>query len=271
MFAWILKTNPEKRGRSGSMRPLVEFAWQRRRREVEEALEERLDAEVVHGAPEEDGRDVAGEKRRLVEGVPRLEKLELVLERGVRGRPERRDEIGVVEGHVHRRDALALGRVAALVAQERLAPAVVHALEVGSSADRPRDGVAGDPEDALDLVHEVERVLAGAVELVDERDDRDPPHPADLEELDRLRLDALGAVDEHDGRVRGRERAVRVLGEVVVARRVEEVHVVPAYGNCRTLVVIEIPRWRSSSIQSLVVCRWFLRVLTEPARWIAPP
>ena len=35
--------------------------------------------------------------------------------------------------------------------------------------------------------------------------------------------------------------------------------------------MIEIPRWRSSSIQSLVVWRWLLRVFTEPARWIAPP
>ena len=46
----------------------------------------------------------------------------------------------------------------------------------------------------------------------------------------------------------------------------------PAYGNCRTLVVIEMPRCRSSSIQSLVVWRLaFRRVFTEPARWIAPP
>src|SRR5471032_2779889 len=32
-----------------------------------------------------------------------------------------------------------------------------------------------------------------------------------------------------------------------------------------------MPRWRSSSIQSEVVARWFLRSLTAPARWIALP
>src|ERR1017187_7680427 len=32
-----------------------------------------------------------------------------------------------------------------------------------------------------------------------------------------------------------------------------------------------MPRWRSSSIQSLVVARWFLRSFTAPARWMALP
>src|SRR2546430_2031100 len=32
-----------------------------------------------------------------------------------------------------------------------------------------------------------------------------------------------------------------------------------------------MPRWRSNSIQSDVVARWFLRAVTDPARWTAPP
>src|SRR5437899_12572704 len=32
-----------------------------------------------------------------------------------------------------------------------------------------------------------------------------------------------------------------------------------------------MPRWRSNSIQSDVVARWFLRAVTEPASWTAPP
>src|SRR5215467_12439508 len=32
-----------------------------------------------------------------------------------------------------------------------------------------------------------------------------------------------------------------------------------------------MPRWRSSSIQSEVVARWFLRAVTEPANCTAPP
>ena len=116
-------------------------------------------------------------------------------------------------------------RLSPLVAEELLRPAVVDAVEVRARADRPGRGGAGDPEDLLDLVHQVERVAAGPVQLVHERRDRDLPHPADLEELDRLRLDPLGGVDEHDGAVGGGEGAVSVFAEVVVLRRVEEVHV----------------------------------------------
>ena len=46
---------------------------------------------------------------------------------------------------------------------------------------------------------------------------------ADLEELLRLRLDALRDIDDHDGTVDGHERAVRVLREVLMARRIEDV------------------------------------------------
>src|SRR5579863_4664585 len=34
---------------------------------------------------------------------------------------------------------------------------------------------------------------------------------------------------------------------------------------------MEMPRFFSSSIQSEVVARWFLRAVTEPANWTAPP
>jgi len=45
----------------------------------------------------------------------------------------------------------------------------------------------------------------------------------------------------------------------------------PAYSNCSTLVVIEMPRWRSTSIQSLVSRRPPVDRFTDPARWMAPP
>jgi len=45
----------------------------------------------------------------------------------------------------------------------------------------------------------------------------------------------------------------------------------PAYSNCSTLLVTEMPRWRSISIQSLVTARPPLLPLTVPARCTAPP
>ncbi len=47
--------------------------------------------------------------------------------------------------------------------------------------------------------------------------------------------------------------------------------VCPSYGNCRTVEVIEMPRSRSSSIQSEVAARARRRAATCPAVTIAPP
>jgi hypothetical protein len=66
----------------------------------------------------------------------------------------------------------------------------------------------------LDLGDDLEGVAALAVHLVAEGQDGEVAQAADLEELAGLGFDALGAVDDHDGGVHGRERAVGVLGEV---------------------------------------------------------
>jgi hypothetical protein len=75
-------------------------------------------------------------------------------------------------------------------------------------------------------VEEIERLAAHAVHLVDEGEDGNAAAAADGEELAGLRLHALGAVDQHHRRVGGRQRPVGVLGEVLVARRVEQVDAV---------------------------------------------
>ena len=49
------------------------------------------------------------------------------------------------------------------------------------------------------------------------------PQGTDLEQLSRLRLHALGTVDDHDGAVGGHQGPVGILGEVLVARGVQNV------------------------------------------------
>ena len=44
-----------------------------------------------------------------------------------------------------------------------------------------------------------------------------------VHELDGALLDALGAVDDHQGGVDGRQRAIRVLREILVTRRVQQI------------------------------------------------
>jgi hypothetical protein len=101
---------------------------------------------------------------------------------------------------------------------------VVDAPQLATHADGPRDRRAGDAQHFLDFVEQVGRFAALAVELVDERDDRRVAQPAHFHQLDRALLHALGAVDDHQRGVDRRQCAVRVLGKILVPRRVEQIH-----------------------------------------------
>ena len=59
--------------------------------------------------------------------------------------------------------------LAALEAVDQLAPPIVHADERAVRVDRPRDGMTVELEVGLDVADELERILADAVALVDER------------------------------------------------------------------------------------------------------
>src|SRR5574343_483547 len=100
---------------------------------------------------------------------------------------------------------------------------VIDTAETLAHADRPGHRRALDAEHRFDFVEQVNRLLALAVELVDEGQDRRVAHAADVQQLDRLRLDAVDRVDDHDRRVDGSQRAVCVFRKVLVARRVEQV------------------------------------------------
>jgi hypothetical protein len=103
-----------------------------------------------------------------------------------------------------------------------------------------------------------------AVPLVDDVQHRDAAVLADVEQLHRLRLEALGGVEQHHGAVDGRQHPVGVLGEVGVARGVEQVDDRVAVGELQRGELMEMPRAFSMSIQSDTV-------LLRPALpWIAP-
>ena len=92
-----------------------------------------------------------------------------------------------------------------------------------AAADRPGDRRRLERQGLFDLVQQFERIAALAVELIDEGDDRDVAQPADFEQFSRARLYALGGVDDHDGGVDRRQRAIGVFRKVLVARRVQQV------------------------------------------------
>src|SRR5262249_50696868 len=111
-----------------------------------------------------------------------------------------------------------IGSLGAAVEEHDLSRrAVGDAAELAALTDRPIDGGALDPERGADVVEELHGLDAVAVALVDQRQDGDAAHAADVEELARAVLDALRVVDEHHRAVDGGEHAVGVLGEVGVA------------------------------------------------------
>ena len=79
----------------------------------------------------------------------------------------------------------------------------------------------------LQLVKEVERIARLAVELVDKGKDRDMAHRAHAEQLARLRLNALGGINDHHGGVGRHQCAVGILREVLVSRGIENVDAIP--------------------------------------------
>jgi hypothetical protein len=197
-------------------------ARQRRRRVLHERPEQLRDAEIVDGRAEEDGclppGQVLGVRERVRGAADQFdfvpECVGTVTEE-LRGR----GALQSIDRLVGARPALLTG----LVGVDAVLEQVVDALQLAPHPDGPGDRRATDLQHLLYFVEQVERLAALAVELVDERHDRRVAQPADLHQLDRALLDALGAVDDHQRRVHGRQRAIGVLGEILVARRVEQV------------------------------------------------
>ena len=98
MFAWILKTKPEKNGAAGSTVDAVCGTGQRRRGELDEAIEEGLDAEVGQGAAEEHRRQLAGGEGVAIEaGAGAVQQVELLGQLPVRVFADGIAQGGVVE------------------------------------------------------------------------------------------------------------------------------------------------------------------------------
>ena len=128
-------------------------------------------------------------------------------------------------------DALRAVVLAALEQVGALAATIVHPDEHGALLrcvlmDRPMRRDRRDAEVVLEVAHELERILAHAVALVDDGEDRHAAPAAHVEQLPRAFLDALAVVEQHDGAVGCDEHAIGVLAEVLVTRCVEQVHLV---------------------------------------------
>ena len=108
---------------------------------------------------------------------------------------------------------------------------IKDATEVAARANRPVHGIRVDAQDILDLFHKLKGIAGLAVELVHKGEDGNVAQGANAKQLDGLSLDALGGVDHHDGGVGSHKRTVGILGEVLVARGVKDVHAATVVGK----------------------------------------
>ena len=195
---------------------------QGRGRQLQEGFQKRLNAEVCQCGAEEHRGQLALADGFHVQFPPGGEQLHVVDELLALGfAAQQVGNLRVIQIHFQLvRPGLAVH--AGEEQQLRLLP-VVDALKILAAADGPVHGVGLDAQLPLHLVQQVEGIFRLPIHLVDEGKDGNVPHGADLEELPCLRLHALGTVDDHDGGVRRHQGAVGVLGEVLVARGVQNV------------------------------------------------
>ena len=100
---------------------------------------------------------------------------------------------------------------------------VVNPLEIFAGADGPVHGVGLNAQLPLQFVQQVEGILRLPVHFVDKGENGNMPHGTDLEQLPGLGFHALGAVNDHDGGIRGHQGAVGILREILVTRRIQNV------------------------------------------------
>ena len=190
---------------------------------VGDGAQQLVDAEMAQGRSPQHRRHMALKEGLAVEGlVAGLDQLERVSQVGLFASLEMPGGLGQRQGGGMLRVVVGPG-VLPGIGLEGPVTDPGHAAQAIAALGRPPDGGGVELKPAGDLVQQGHGVLGLAVQLVDEGDDRNVAQTTDLEQLERLRLDAFRCVQHHDGAVGGRQGPVGVLGEVLVAGGVEQV------------------------------------------------
>ncbi len=107
---------------------------------------------------------------------------------------------------------------------EASVPTIQHASEIPRNPHRPSDRRRAETDLFLDLVQQFEWIPSGPVVLVQKCKNRHGTCPTHLKQLERLSLDALRHIQNHDCCVCGSEHPIGIFGEITVTWRVEKVH-----------------------------------------------
>ena len=134
--------------------------------------------------------------------------------------------------------SLGVSRLTLIGCKEReiLLVDVVHALERIAARDGECQRTYTNLQLALNLIQQIERVLARAVQLIDKYHYGGIAHTAYVHQLTSLRLDTLRSVNNDDNRIYGRQRTIGILGKILVTRGIEDVDfhilIVESHNRC---------------------------------------
>ncbi len=102
-----------------------------------------------------------------------------------------------------------------------------HVFDTHTALGAARDGIGGiDADDVLDLFLDALRLGLGQVHLIQDRHDLKTLLDGGVAVGDRLRLDTLPGIDHQQSALTRSERTADFIGEVDVARRVDEIQLV---------------------------------------------
>ena len=216
----------------GRLEPLHGGHLERRGEQLDDRVEQRLDALVLEGGTAENRSDLdveGGAVQGLDDPLVRdllvvqvgLEELVVVVGAGL-------DQVGaVLVGGVHEvlgdLGVLELGAELVLPDEGLVLDQVDDADELGLLADRDLDRERVGAEAVPHRLDRLEEVGSGAVHLVDVGDPRNVVLVGLAPDGLGLRLDAGHGVEQRDRAVQDAEAALDLDGEVDVARRVEDV------------------------------------------------
>ena len=122
---------------------------------------------------------------------------------------------------------------------------VKYPFKVASASDRPVNRAGTDSKHFFNLIQKLVRISCLTVKLIDESENGDMTHHANLEELNRLRLHTLCSVNDHDRTVGCHKRPIGILREILVSRRVQDIDA--------SSVIIKLQNGRSNGNPSLLL------------------
>ena len=105
---------------------------------------------------------------------------------------------------------------------------VIDSAKILPAPERPVDRQRPQSQHPLEFIQKIQRRTRWTVQLVHKCENRYPPASAYLKELQRLRFNPLACINDHDRRINRRQHPVRVLREIFVPRRIQQIHTAPA-------------------------------------------